>query len=610
MCGIAGSVDFTRSPERRVLYSQLETIVHRGPDARGMYLDKYVALGIQRLSIIDLKTGNQPIANEDKTLVVVFNGEIYNYQSLQSQLINLGHTFKTKSDTETLVHLYEEYGTSFPARLNGMFAFALWDNKKQELFLARDQIGVKPLFYYHKGPLLVFGSEIKAILVHPQVKKEVDPKGVAAYAQFGYVGKNSIFKHVYKLPPGKSLLFGKKGLTHSSYFKLTDNFSNSSDETLEDLLFRVVDRQSIADVPVGVFLSGGIDSSLLLYYLSQIQRKKIHTFSVGFKENTFNEVNFAREVAYQLKSNHHETYLEASELNSLLPRVLAKLDEPLADPSLIPTYKISELAREHVKVVLSGDGGDELFAGYPTYQGHLLAAYVSRLPQALLLGLKSLTAYLPVRKTNFPLREVAQVFLEDISEPPLRRHLTWMKLLFANAQDLLRPELQQGMNEAQLDELAPLHTDTVTQIQILDVVTFLRDALLVKADRASMFNSLELRVPYLDLELIAGAFSLQRSKKIDLRETKKPLRQLAKKIFPSSIWRRPKKGFGIPLAEWLQSDLIPFVDCALERDELYSFFERKKVLTLLEKHRRMSLYNRQIWLVSMFSEWLHYWGNV
>lgn len=608
MCGIAGFVDLKKRPEKRVLNSQLDQIVYRGPDARGVYVDQHAALGVQRLSIIDLQTGDQPIFNEDGSLVVVFNGEIYNYQDLRRDLVKKGHRFKTKSDTEILVHLYEEYGITMPTLLNGMFAFAIWDNKKHELFLVRDQIGVKPLYYFHQGGLLVFGSEIKSLLKHPQIKREVNPESVVNYAKWGYVGgEYSIFKKIKKLIPGTSMRFTGGKISHSSFWKLSITLKNPTD-SLERLLFQAIKLQSVADVPVGVFLSGGLDSSLLLHYLSRVQRKKIHSFSVGFRESSFDESSQAETVANQLQSIHHTTYLTADELPRLFQEITQKLDEPLADSSLFPTYKVSQFARKFVKVVLSGDGGDELFGGYPTYQGHLLASRMPHLPQTWLSWLQRAVMQLPASHSNYPLTQILAVFLEDTYLDPLSRHQSWMRSLFGNAQGLLNSQQQDNGWDALKREVAELNTDDKTQVQALDIMTYLRDCLLVKADRASMYSSLELRVPYLDPELIRYAFSLPAEEKFSLRESKKPLRALARTIFPAYISERKKKGFGIPLAAWFHK-LMPQLKSVLGQPDLYEFFDREKVMVLIDNFRGQPGESRQLWLVLVFSHWLKQWGN-
>lgn len=610
MCGIAGFVDFSKSPQRSVLVNLLETIVHRGPDSRGFYLDKYAALGIQRLSIIDLTTGDQPITNEDGSLIVVFNGEIYNYQELREKLLNSGHKFRTNSDTETLVHLYEEYGVDTPKFLNGMFAFAIWDKQKKEIFIARDQYGIKPLYYLHQGPLFIFGSEVKAILKHPRVKRSINPSAVSSYAQFGYFpGDISIFSHVHKLVPGTSLRFSENKLKQRQYWQLSIP-DQRTDVPLAQLLYEAVKYQSIADVPVGVLLSGGLDSSLLLYFLKKVQKKSVHTFSVGFGENSFNEKHFAFSIAKQLGSTHHETNLTSEEMLTLVPMIAEKLDEPLSDPSLFPTYKVAQLAQKYVKVALSGDGGDELFGGYPTYQGHLVAEKFPKMFALLLTKVRMFLENIPVAGNDFPLVEVAKVFLTGLDKPTLERHKIWMQALFSDATKLLRPEYELNILDDVISKVNQLPTDEITKVQALDTMTYLRDFLLVKADRASMFNSLELRVPYLDPGLISYAFSSNQPEKVDIFVTKKSLRKLAASLFPPEIWRRKKKGFGIPLVKWMSTTLKSLIEESLAQEAIYEFFDRKKVLLLYESFNINHAHARSLWTLFIFSNWLKKWGNV
>ena len=611
MCGIAGYVDFNTPPQQSILEKMLDSIEYRGPDARGVFCRNKVALGVQRLSIIDLITGDQPIHNEKRTITVVFNGEIYNYRKLRKKLIRLGHRFKTKTDTEVLVHLYELYGIDMPKYLNGMFAFAIWDQKKQELFLARDFAGVKPLYIYQKNNLLIFGSEIKVLLKHPLVHRKINLEALSAYTALGYVpGNSTIFANIYKLPSGTSLLFSKSGVIQKKYWNLP-TVNQISVPNIETLLEQSVKRQSIADVPLGIFLSGGIDSSLIAYYLTKIRKKNVETFSVGFANKNYDETGYAQLVANQLHTNHHEVQFSSADMISSFDEICEKLDEPLADPSLFPTFRLAKVARQTVKVVLSGDGGDELFAGYPTYQGHLLAQMLPVLPQSVIYALQKFIKRFPSQSFDsyYPFIQRIGIFLEGLNYSPFQRHLIWTQLLFGNAQLYVQKEYQNySWMETLLSFLKPLPTDQVTQAQYIDFFTYLPDDLMVKSDRASMFNSLEMRVPFLDKPLIEAAFSISSSKHLNWRITKKILRKLAENKFPSQISQRQKRGFGLPLASWMRDDLQELVEYQLKFSGLYDFLERKKVRAIWKEHKEgKQNHAKQLWTLVMLSGWMRRW---
>lgn len=610
MCGIAGIISFDYQPEKKILSAMLSKIKYRGPDQTGSFVAKAAAIGIQRLSIIDLATGRQPIENEDGSIVVVFNGEIYNFQDLTRELKEKGHIFKTKSDTEVLVHLYEQYGPSMAKKLNGMFAFAVWDKGKEQLFLARDPVGIKPLYYYHKGKTLIFGSEIKSILAHPLVKKRINPDALNAYSYSGYIGgESSIFLDINKLLPGQALIFNKKGKKKINFYEIPNRVSSAS---LEDILKKSIISQSVADVPLGVLLSGGIDSSLVAYYLTKAAGKKIHSFSIGFEEKSFDETKFAKIVSLRLNTNHHQEIFKASDVIDSFDEILKKMDEPLADPSLFPAYKLCRLTKKYVKVALSGDGGDELFGGYPTYQGHMLASKVKGLlPASLVKVAVKFLGLIGSSYENYPKTEIIKNFLGGLNKPDLERHLAWMSL--GTSSDLLNKDIltkdinySKSKYQSQLEEKISKREDNI-KFQLLDFYTYLADDLLVKTDRASMFNSLEVRVPLLDLSVLEFAFNTK-NKHVSFFETKKILRALAKEKFPKEITDRKKKGFGIPLARWINGDLASFIYGKLENKRLYDFFDKKAVYNLWENHKKGRQNNaKTIWMLAIFSGWLNYW---
>lgn len=612
MCGIAGAVNFDKNPEKSQILGMLSQIKHRGPDQRGLYIDQNVSIGIQRLSIMDLSTGNQPIENEDGSVVVIFNGEIYNFKELTDLLKRKGHIFKTKSDTEVLVHLYEVYGEDMSKYLNGMFAFAIWDKSKKKIFISRDPVGIKPLYYFQKGDQLIFGSELKTILTHESLKREINIDALRAYSIFGYIPSNfSIFKNIYKLPSGSNLIFSKAGKKIVNYYSINSkNFSDN--QNIDKILEEAVISQSIADVPLGVLLSGGIDSSLVSCYLTQNLSKSVKSFSIGFEEKSFDESSYARMVAKILKTDHYQETFSSKDVYRLFPMIIEKMDEPLSDPSLFPTFQLCALARKHVKVVLSGDGGDELFGGYPTYQGHLVAErFNGFFPQSLVnMGLW-LTDFSDFSFDNYPFAEKAKRFLKGINKKGIQRHLEWMSLHglenLMNKELLRSPVFDEKLFKHYEKKIEKITKKTPTKYQLLDFYTYLTDDLLVKVDRASMFNSLEIRVPFLDSKVIQYAFNSQLSH-VSLFETKRILRELLKRHFPPSIVTRKKKGFGMPLAKWIYGDLKKLVHEHLENEDLYNYFDESKVEKLWDDHMKKRRNNAKVlWMLTIFSGWLNKW---
>lgn len=604
MCGIAGIVDFSS----RVLSPQIgkmtQTIVHRGPDSGGRFVKGPVGLGIRRLKIIDPVTGDQPISNEDRSLTVVFNGEIYNYKLIRGQLLKKGHQLTTTSDTETIVHLYEDHGSEFLKKLNGMFAFALWDDRSQRLLLARDPVGIKPLFYYHSGKKLIFGSEIKTILSALPQTPPINPDSLFLYSYLGYVPTpRTIYQDIFQLPPGSTLMFSRSGLKIHQYYDLFDQ-TPPVELDLDRLLDTVVARQVIADVPVGLLLSGGLDSSILAYYLTR-QKHNVQSFSISFTDTDFNEGHHAAQVAKILGTSHFDQPYSAADLLADFPTIQKLMDQPFADPSLFPTYHVDRLASEHVKVALSGDGGDEVFAGYPTYLGHSFANLLPWFPQALKSSLINLAQSLPSIKLplfapSYTFGSTLAVFLSGLGLSPAARQLAWMG--YFNTQQLSPRRL---FTTSPIKELLSQKypADPVKAAQLLDFQTYLLDGMLFKTDRASMFNSLEVRVPYLDREVISYAFS-QNTPFTGLFETKIPLRNLSKNKLPQNISRRRKKGFGIPLSRWLTGSLCDLVRSYVYRFDINDYFPRAFVESLWAKRQF-----RSIWMVFMFSSWQETWAK-
>jgi asparagine synthase (glutamine-hydrolysing) len=606
MCGIAGLA--ARSgvdPER--LRAMSATLVHRGPDADGTLVDGPVGLASRRLSIIDLETGDQPIANEDGTVHVIQNGEIYNYRELRAELELAGHRFGTHSDTEVLVHLYEQHGDGFAERLRGMFAVAIWDSRRRRLVLARDRFGIKPLYYREDGGDLLFASELRAL-----PRGEVDPDAVEAFLAFNSVpGPLSIFRGTHKLQPGQ-LLVWEDGRVETSRFARPapvdahDVRREDEDELAEELRARLRDSvraHLIADVPVGVLLSGGVDSGLLAALAAQESDDAVHTFSIGFEEGSFDELDDARAVAERYGTDHQELVLRP-DAALLLPALADAFDEPFADSSALPTYLVSELAAAHVKVALSGEGGDELFGGYYTYAADLLALRVGRLAPLARPVVERLPS--SSRKASFDYK--AKRFVRGASLPPLERHHAWKEIFSPE----LRAELTgRPSNGDPVDLLRRRFDETegaelLARLQDVDLGIYLVDDLLVKTDRASMAHSLEARVPYLD-PLVAGlAQALPTRLKVSGLRKKRLLRQAAAPLLPRRIVYGRKRGFSIPAAAWLRGDLEPFARDVLSAETLrrQGYFRPEPVTSLIDRHASgQEDLSRQLWGLLAFTLW-------
>jgi asparagine synthase (glutamine-hydrolysing) len=565
VCGIYGafSTDVERPIRAEVLERMAHVLAHRGPDGGGNHLAGPFGMGMRRLSIIDLAGGDQPIANEDGTVWVVFNGEIYNYRELTADLIARGHRFATSSDTEVLIHLYEEYGERCVAPLRGMFAFAIWDGPRRELLLGRDRLGIKPLYYAATPDGFVFGSELKALVQSPWLRPRLDRRGLAAYLQYGYVPDPlSILDGVVKVPPGHTLTVrsGRPSLPRR-YWEATPHFKpaaapSSETQAAEDLwrkLEEAVRFHMVSDVPVGAFLSGGVDSSAVVSIMGRASGRPIKTFSVGFPEDRYNELPHARQVAGAYGTEHHELLVEPTDLK-ILEELLSSFDEPFADSSAIPTYLVSRLARQHVKVVLSGDGGDELFAGYDRYVVDHRRRHLGLLGD-LGLGapLRALSAILPVGG--------GKNTLYSLSLPRLERYIDAISLFPRQA---LRDVMADG--DASRVDIAPLADhglDALSQLQELDLKTYLPGDILTKVDRMSMANSLEARVPLLDHPLVEFACSLPPDLRFRDGNTKYLLKRALEGHVPAEILSRPKQGFAVPLESWFSGSVPGFF-----RDEL------------------------------------------
>src|SRR6266516_1783884 len=567
MCGIAGFINVLRKSNdaEQLIDRMCKVIRHRGPDDQGVWVGDGVALGMRRLAIIDLAGGHQPIFNEDQSILVVFNGEIYNYRELQKELVERGHHFRTKSDTETIVHAYEEYGDDCVKHLRGMFTFAIWDRKRQRLLAARDRFGKKPLNYYWDGQRLIFGSEIKSIL-EAGIPREINPIALDKYLTYGYVhAPNTLFKGVTKLPAAHLLIYEDGRIRTKRYWELSFMPICQDDEVTaiehtRALLKEAVQVRLMSEVPLGAFLSGGIDSSLVVGLMSSMLSQAVKTFSIGFEEDEYSELSYARQVAQYFGTDHHEFFVRP-DLISVLPELAWAYDEPFADASMLPTYYVSKLAREHVTVVLTVDGGDEIFGGYTRYEREMS---INRIPAFL-------RAFMGFGSRLMPEGMRGKKRLSMLRHDPATRYAQLFTPLPADARPAMyTPEYFALVGEH--DPYARLinqfrhiaHLDTVRQLQYVDVRAYLSDDILVKVDKASMFNSLETRSPLLDQHLAEYVSSLPSTITARNGVLKYLLKKAAADILPAEILQRPKHGFAVPIKHWFRGDLTNYAHDLLD----------------------------------------------
>ena len=617
MCGICGTYDFARErpADRTMLEHMNAALEHRGPDGAGVLLDGAVGLAARRLAIIDIAHGDQPMVADGAAAAVVQNGEILNHLELRAELERDGVRFRTRCDTEVLLHSYLRHGPSFVERLRGMFALAMWDSRHRRLLLARDRFGIKPLFYAVHDGGLSFASELKALLRQPAVSREVDREGLHAFLAFNSIpAPLTIFSAVRKLPPGHVLLCTEAGVEISRYARpapapkdeLRAEPAEALAEELRERLRDSVRAHLLADVPVGVLLSGGVDSSVLAALAASVSPTSVSTFSIGFRERSFNELALARRVAERYGTDHHELVVTPA-MADLLPKLVAAFDEPFADSSAVPTYLVSELAARHVKVVLSGEGGDELFGGYETYAADQLALRIAWSAA----WLAPLVDRLPSSSRRVSLEYRAKRFVRAAGLPPLERHHGWKEIFSSNQQERL---LQPRWRDTSLDPLGPwkarfaetARAPLLARLQDVDLGIYLADDLLVKTDRMSMAHSLEARVPYLDTVVSDLAMALPTALKVRGLAKKRLLRQAAGPLIPSSILDARKRGFSIPAAAWLRGELEPLARSLLapQRTLRQGFFEPAPVTRLLDEHvSRRQDHSRQLWGLMSFSLW-------
>jgi asparagine synthase (glutamine-hydrolysing) len=616
MCGIAGFADAhiprdaPHAPGERLLQHMCSVIRHRGPDEEGVRAEGGIGLGMRRLSIIDLATGQQPIRNEDATVWVVFNGEIYNYRELRSHLARRGHRFQTSSDTEVIVHGYEEWGEAVFSRLNGMFGIALWDRTSGSLVLARDRVGIKPLYYTERNGRLLFGSELKSLLATGEISPELDVPALEHYLAFLYTPPDqSILRGVRKLPPGH-LLRWRDGRAHVHPYWRPPVDEHAIDageaaDALYDHLRAAVQSHMVSDVPIGAFLSGGVDSSIVVGLMAEASDRPVKTFSIGFDEPAYDELDAARVVAKHFGTDHHEFVVRPDAL-AIAERLVFHFDEPFGDSSAIPTWYVSELARRHVTVVLSGDGGDELFGGYDRYLPHPM---VERFDRLAVPGARQLAGAVARR---LPHGATGRRFLHHVSQPAVQRYIDAVSFFGPDDRNaLLMPGVMREPAVSPERRLAAQFAGTAhlpfgSRMMHADFVTYLPEDVLTKVDRMSMAHSIESRVPLLDHRLVEFALSLPLPLKIRDGVRKRLLKEVGGRLLPQEILHRRKQGFAVPLAAWCRGGLRDAFTDVLQSPRLRQrgYFNPREIQRLLDEHltgRRD--HELRLWQLFMFELW-------
>lgn len=591
------------------------SLQHRGPDADGFYDDGYCGFGFRRLAIIDLREkANQPLCNEDQTLWLVFNGEIYNFQTLRKELEEKGHHFQTDTDGEVIVHGYEEYGEGVVKRLRGMFAFALWDRMNRKLFLARDRLGKKPLFYYYDKWKFVFASELKAILQDEEIARIINRNALWHYLSYGYVpSPASIFQDIYKLQPGHYLTCANRKISVRQYWDIGFMPEPNSEQyfiaEIRRQLEEAVKIRMVADVPLGAFLSGGIDSASVVAFMARHTEEPIKTFSIGFEESSFDETKYANMVAEQYHTDHHEFIVKANTVK-ILPKLIWHYDEPYADSSALPTYLLSQLTRKYVTVALNGDGGDENFAGYPRYMMESLLERWKQLPSMVRTPVASLIRAWPDNSRSALLRR-AKRFLDSSSLPKEEGYIKLMQVLDHNAKlDLCKENFQahQENSNAMLQREFKFCKDKhfLNKLLYVDIKRYLPEDLLVKMDRATMAHSLEARSPYLDHLFMEFAATIPSSFKLRGLTKKYILKKALQPYLPRAILRRQKMGFGVPLGAWLRGELQETIPQVLLSKEALQrgYFRKEKLEAMLEQHQHQRKdFSAELWNLFCLELW-------
>jgi asparagine synthase (glutamine-hydrolysing) len=631
MCGITGVASRTGARLRfaTALPRMRETLAHRGPDGVGSLDLPTAALHIRRLAIVDLARGDQPFTSPDGQVSIVCNGEIYNSEELRKDPAAQGYPFRSRSDVESILPLYLAYGGACMRRLEGMFGLAIWDVRTQRLLLARDRSGEKPLFYADLGSELVFASEPKAILAYPAVDRALDPVAVATFLALGYaLFPRTMHRAIRKLPPGHTLAADASGVRVAPYWQADHCVVRTGTPTpdlreaavaVREAVRQAVARELMADVPVGVFLSGGLDSSMLTALAAeQFAPGGIFTYTVSFGDPSYDEGGPAALVASRFGTTHRMVACDPANLRRALDTVCDGLDEPLGDAAILPTYLLSEAARRDVKVILSGEGADELFGGYPTYLGHRAAGAFAGLPLALQRALTRAVLAWPQSPRKVTIEFLLKQFVTNALLPPLARHSEWFGALGPAALDgVLGPAAMPGLAEARAElgargALALAQRDVLDGVMMLDFLTYLPDDLLTKVDRATMLASVEARAPFLDRQVMELAFGLPSALKVSRLTTKAVLREAARPLIPGSVLHRTKRGLSVPIASWINGDLRGEVDRVLApgRLEAEGWIQAHAIRRLLDEHRCGGAnHARRLWPVVMFQRWLERWGG-
>jgi asparagine synthase (glutamine-hydrolysing) len=619
MCGIAGKVDFEGKVDPSVVDRMCAAMEHRGPDSRGIWRGPGVALGMQRLAIIDVAGGDQPMFNEDRTVAVVMNGEIYNFRELRAQLIARGHAFTTRSDTEVLVHLYEEHGDRLVDWLRGMFAFAIWDARRRLLLLGRDRVGKKPLFVARSGTRVWFASEMMALIQDPEIRRETDATAIASYLAYQYVPHPmSAFASVRKLPPASTLTIDAARAHQRRYWSLDystcppDAPLPELEERLRELIWEATRIRLISEVPLGAFLSGGVDSSAVVAAMAEQMSEPVKTFSIGFRDADFDELRYARIIAERFSTDHHEFVVEPDALD-IIPKLARHYGEPFADPSAIPSFYLAQLTSNHVTVALNGDGGDESFAGYRRYVSNDLAAHFNWLPSRL----RQLAprAVRPLgegaRSDSWPAR--AQRFARVLSMMPHVRYAHWMSAFQPSIHwDMLQPDFRESLGPWRPEEVMAdawgLSTapSRIERMLDTDVNTYLPGDLLVKMDTATMAYSVEGRSPFLDHKLMEFAAALPHDLKLSGMTGKVLLKSALRGVVPDVILDRPKMGFGVPLAPWFRDELrsLPAEILLASDSRVHAYVRPDAIMRMIsDHHAAVADHSLRLWVLLQLEFW-------
>lgn len=615
MCGIAG---YWGEGSGEILQNMGDSLTHRGPDAGGIAELGVVGFAHRRLSILDLSTtGNQPMHTADGSISLIFNGEIYNYKELKKEFLS-AYTFKGSSDTEVLLYLYQELGESFLKKIKGMFALALYDARNGRLLLARDHLGKKPLYWTKNNDTLIFGSELKALRTHPLCPHTISRTSVAQYLVYEYIpAPATIYEDVYKLSPGTYLQYDGTHITQNIFSEIVPaqgtiakDFQGAKKE-LYELLERAVAKRMVADVPVGIFLSGGLDSSTIAYFAQKQSERQIKTFSIGFKDSSFDESAYAREVAKALGTEHHERVVDTKDLKALLGKIPEVLDEPMADSSIIPTLVLSEFTGKEVKVVLGGDGADELFFGYDTFFAHRLAQMYEKIPSSIHRGLYAMLQKLPVSHEYMSFDFKVKKFLSGFDTTSSRRNSYWLSAFIPEELRLIfNGEIDESKIFAHIDTLYARHAYSWDGFQMDYLKGFLAEDILVKTDRAGMAHGLEVRSPFLDLDIVNFALTLPVEYKQYGKKGKYLLKEVMKEYLPVHIIERKKKGFNIPIGSWIQGDLKELFEKTLLDGQLVKsgLFKRDGLAILLLSHQSGTSDNRKkLWALFILALWMEEW---